>query len=73
VKISKEEKDAIQVLKELGYQVKLQKPTTKKTFEVQIETLNEFMRVATVCDLKVKDAIEEALANWISKKRGNQK
>jgi hypothetical protein len=69
MKPSKEEREALKVLTKLGYEVRLQKPTTKKTFEVEIETLTEFMRVVERLDLKVKEAIQDALSAWIEKNR----
>lgn len=65
----KREKEAIEVLKNLGYEVKLSKPTTKKTFEVEIETLNQFFKLIERDEMMVKEAMQEALDDWIKKKR----
>jgi Holliday junction resolvasome RuvABC DNA-binding subunit len=67
MKPSKSEKEAIETLNSLGYQVTLKKPTTKKTFEVEIETLHEFLNYQHKSGLKVKEAIQEALSDWIKK------
>lgn len=64
----KDPKSAIQALVDLGYTVKLSKPTTKKTFEVEIETLETFVKLQKSLGIKVKEAIREALNDWISKK-----
>jgi hypothetical protein len=39
----------------------------KKTFEVEKETLHSFLDVAYYRDLKIKEALEEALQDWIER------
>jgi hypothetical protein len=51
-----------------GYKVKKTVPTTKKTFEVEVALIEEFMNIVDKRGLKVKDAIDEALKNWIKKR-----
>ena len=55
----------IKELEKAGFQVKRVVKTTKKTFEVSEETIEQFMALVKSKDIKVKDAIEEALVNWI--------
>lgn len=57
----------IKELEKAGFQVKRVVKTTKKTFEVSEETIEQFMALVKSKDIKVKDAIEEALVNWIKK------
>jgi hypothetical protein len=61
-------KDAIAALEKLGYKVKLSKPSVKKTFEIEVELLESFMDIQKKSDIKVKDALHEALSDWVNKK-----
>lgn len=62
------EREAIKTLEKLGYTVKLNKPCVKKTFEIEIELLKKFNDIQAESGLKVKDAINEALSDWIKKR-----
>ena len=65
------DKDLLRKIKELekaGFKVKKVIPTTKKTFEVPVDVLNKFMAIVKRDDLKVKDAIAEALQEWVDGK-----
>jgi tryptophan synthase beta subunit len=55
----------IRELEKLGYKVKKDIPTVKKTFEVPVELLEQFMTKVKAKNMKVKDAIAEALKNWL--------
>jgi len=50
-----------------GFKVQKIVPTTKKTFEVPIEVVEKFTKLIKSKNLKVKDAITEALQDWITK------
>lgn len=63
------EKEAIKTLEKLGYKVKLSKPTIKKTFEVEVEILDRFIEIQKSLGFKMKEAMSEAMTEWI-KKRG---
>lgn len=67
--LKQKERDALKTLKSLGYNVSLSKPTTKKTFEVEIDTLDEFLKIQKGSGLKVKEAIQEALSDWVKKRK----
>lgn len=59
----------IKELEKAGFKVKKVVPTTKKTFEVPVDLVERFMTHCRVKDIKVKDAIAEALEEYL-KKRG---
>lgn len=67
--MDKELQKKIKELEKAGFKVKKVVPTTKKTFEVPEELLNQFMAVVKEKDLKVKDAIAEALEQWVKGKK----
>ena len=66
-------KELLKKIKELekaGFKVQKVVKTTKKTFEVPEKTIFEFMSIVKSIDgLKVKDAIDQALTDWIKKNR----
>jgi hypothetical protein len=62
-------KDAVAALEKLGYKVKISKPSIKKTFEIEAELLESFMDLQKKSNIKVKDALHEALTDWIKKRR----
>lgn len=62
-------KEAIKTLEKMGYTVKISKPSVKKTFEVAIDLLEEFTHAQKKNNIRMKDAISEALSDWV-KKRG---
>lgn len=59
--------DMIKVLESEGYKIKKVEVTVRKTFELREETLKQFMALVDKKDLKVKDAVEEALSGYIKK------
>lgn len=64
-------KDLLKLIKELekqGYKVKRDMKTKKHTFEVEEDNLNLFFEAAERHDLKIKEAINEALSDWIKKR-----
>ena len=61
------EREAIKALEKLGYNVKLSKPSTKKTFEVETDLLERFTKAQKVSGLKMKQAVSEALGDWVIK------
>lgn len=66
------DKDLLKKIKELekaGFKVKKVVKTTKKTFEVPEDLISQFMDLVNSRGLKVKDAIAEALQDYINKKR----
>ena len=64
----KEINKMVKELEKAGYKIKRDVPTVKKTFEVEEATVNEFMTMVDKRGLKVKEAIDEALRDWIKKK-----
>ena len=60
--------DLIKQLEAEGYKVKKTVPTVKKTFEVEEKVIEQFMDAVDKRDMKVKDAINDALNDWIKKK-----
>lgn len=68
--MDKDLKKKIEELRKAGFEVKRVVPTTKKTFEVPEDLLNQFMSIVKTKDLKVKDAVAEALEDWVKKRRG---
>lgn len=64
-----EEKKAVKILNNLGYEVKLSKPVSKKTFVVENDTLERFESIVSQENMKIKDAIGEALEDWMLKKK----
>lgn len=66
------DKDLQKKIKELekaGFKVKKVVPTTKKTFEVPVDVVEQFMDYCRSNKIKVKDAVAEALEEYL-KKRG---
>lgn len=63
------EKEAITALEKLGYTVKLSKPSVKKTFEIEIELLEVFLETQKRSGMKIKEAVHEALTDWVKKRR----
>ncbi len=64
------DKELLKKIKELekaGFKVKRDIATTKKTFEVPIDLIERFMAIVKHRDLKVKDAIESAINDWVKK------
>lgn len=61
-------KEAVKVLEKLGYTVRLSKPSLKKTFEVEAEVLERFIEVQKASKMKVREAINEAITDWVRKK-----
>lgn len=60
-------KKKIKDLEKAGFKVKRVVSTTKKTFEVSEETLKDFMKTLKSRDILVKDAVDQALTDWIKK------
>jgi hypothetical protein len=65
----KDKIQAIETLVGLGYEVRLKKPSVRKTFEVEEDTLAEFIELQEKHEMRMKDAIADALKDWILKKR----
>lgn len=61
------EKQLVQALEGLGYNVKLSKRIVKKTFEIDFDLLQVFFILQKQKQMKVKDAIHEAISDWIKK------
>ena len=62
------DKDIQRKIKELekaGFKVKREVRTERKTFEVPTDLVKEFMATVRANDLKVKDAIAEAIETWV--------
>lgn len=65
------DKDLQKKIKELekqGFVVKKVVPTTKKTFEVPVELVERFMKYCRNNNVKVKDAISEAIEEYLRKR-----
>ncbi len=62
-------KKMVKELKNKGFDVKRRVPTVKKTFEVPEDTLEKFKKAVYQRDMKIKDAIEEALEDWVEKEK----
>jgi hypothetical protein len=60
----------IKELEKLGYKVKKEVKTVKKTFEVPELLLAEFVSITKARKLKMKDAISEAIELFVSKNKG---
>lgn len=67
--MDKELQKKIKELEKQGFVVKRVVPTTKKTFEVPVALVERFMKHCNDNDIKVKDAIAEAIEEYL-KKRG---
>jgi glutamine synthetase adenylyltransferase len=48
-----------------GLKVVSNAPTVRKTFEVEPELVDEFMKEARNRNLKIKEAIDQALRDWV--------
>lgn len=59
----------IKQLEAEGYKVKKAVPTIKKTFEIEEKVIEQFMVNVDKRGLKVKDAINDALSDWIKKRK----
>lgn len=55
----------IKDLEKKGFKIKKIVQSTKKTFEVPVDLLAQFMAIVKEKDLKVKDAFEEAMTEWV--------
>lgn len=65
--MDKELAKKVKELEKAGFKVQKIVPTTKKTFEVSVEVVERFMKLVKAKDLKVKDAVSEALNEWCTK------
>ena len=59
--------EIIKQLREHGIRVRRDVPLIRKTFEVQEQVLKQFLSIAQAKKIKIKDAIDEALRDWIKK------
>lgn len=59
---------AKKLLESKGFQVKVRKPkTVAKTFQITEDVLNQFVEKCAQREVKLRVAIDEALADWIKK------
>ncbi len=64
-----EVKQAMKVLEKAGYKVSsFRKTVIKRTFEIDVDLNQKFTSVQRKLDLKLRDAINEAIEDWIKKK-----
>ncbi|MBL7672508.1 MAG: hypothetical protein JNM39_18670 [Bdellovibrionaceae bacterium] len=66
--MDKELAKKVKELEKAGFKVQKIVPTTKKTFEVPVEVVEKFMQLVKSKDMKVKDAVSEALNDWCTKR-----
>ncbi len=59
----------IKELEKMGYIVKRAVKTTKHTFEVEDDTLAQFLKVVARREMKIKSAVAEALEDWLAKQK----
>lgn len=64
----KEVKKMVKMLESAGFTVRLSKPSIKKTFEIEVDLLEEFTALHKKLGIKVKDAIRECIQDWIKKR-----
>lgn len=62
--------EALKLLKARGYTVRKGASYTKKTFEIDSEVLLEFIALRTRLGIKVKEAVNTALCDWIERYGG---
>lgn len=60
-------KDAVKALEAAGYVVKRKAQFAKKTFEVEKNTLVRFVQCQQTLGIRMKDAISQALEEWVEK------
>ncbi len=59
----------IKRLEAMGYEVKKIVKTKRHTFELPEELLGEFLKIQSESKMLVKDALAEAIEDWIAKKK----
>ena len=57
----------IKDLEKKGFKVKKVVETTKKTFEIPVELLDQFIRIVREKKMKIKEAVEQAISDWVKK------
>lgn len=62
-----EDAEVLKELREQGLVVRKRVPFIRKTFEVEATILKEFMELARKRGYKIKEAVHEALADWVKK------
>lgn len=67
IAVSKRLQDHVRALRAAGYQVRAPGKWVLKTFEVDEERDRQFRTLAESGGLKIKEALDMALAEWISK------
>lgn len=59
--------EARQTLERAGYEVKRRVTWVKHSFQVDERRLKDFQKVVSEQQVFVKDALDEALADWVAK------
>ncbi|MGZ3769544.1 MAG: hypothetical protein ACXVCR_07430 [Bdellovibrio sp.] len=66
--MDKEIAKKIKELEKLGFKVKKEVRTTKKTFEVPVDLVEQFMEYCRLNKVKVKDAVAEMFEEYLEKR-----